>query len=251
MPYLVSISAPKLSSWTIASVSPVSTSTPTTGTATRRKPVQHRGSKPRVAATPSPPAAPARQARRRRRRHAGTPPAGVSHCGGAVAAWPLAASESPTPSMASAGQHARRSRSTGSAARTCRRPSPRSQSAATARGWCRARLSRAPAVARLVSGSSSRSRPCSPSEATALTMPIASAAMIAGAPSRPRRSRRRRTRRRRRRTARDRRRSAPARSGRQLTPIARRRRRGDRRHRADRKHQRSRRPGWPSAEITR
>ena len=56
----------------------------------------------RSAATPSPPAAPARRPRRRRRRRAGTRPAAVSHCGDAVAACPLEASDRPTPASANA-----------------------------------------------------------------------------------------------------------------------------------------------------
>ena len=61
-------------------------------------------------------------------------------------------------------------------------PSPRSRSAATVRGWCRARSSMAPSVARPLSGRSSTSRPCRPSEATALTRPMRNAAMISRAP---------------------------------------------------------------------
>ena len=52
------------------------------------------------------------------------------------------------------------------------------RSAATARGWWQARLARAPRSGCRRGGRSSTSRPCSPSEATALTRPTIKAATI-------------------------------------------------------------------------
>src|SRR5205814_1620949 len=103
--YRVSISAPKRSSWTIASPNPHTTSAPTTGMATRENrsntgsaPVLFRDSASKGASAPT-------------QKATATPwtnTAGpVTHSGAAVAAWLLKANDSPTPAIdAAVNRHA-------------------------------------------------------------------------------------------------------------------------------------------------
>ncbi len=176
MPYVVVTSAPKLSSWTAASVSPASARTATTGiadvenlfTTASAAPSRDRRIAISGASAPSQYAMPTPC-----RNIAGR----VRTCGGAVAAWPLAASDSPTPSMAIA-DSVRPARALciadmprPSATIAINNDGPRLVPSAIVHGA---------EVARRESGSPSRSRPCNPSDATTLTMPIASAARMNG-----------------------------------------------------------------------
>ena len=240
MPYLVSISAPKLSSWTIGEHEAGQRQHATTGTRMR----ENRFSTGSNGSSASP--------RHRRQRRQRADPEGdgnaVEEHGGR--GQPLrrrgrgvtaGGQRKPDAGHGDAGQHPGDRHRSGFARRTARSPSPRSRSAATARGWCASALFHGASDTRPLSGRSSRSRPCRPSDATALTRPMRSARDDQPRAARARiRSRRRRTRRRRRQTGRDRPRSAPARSGRQraafafgcaAAPVT----------DADRKHQRSRR----------